>query len=98
MDSPKSLVRPVQFGGAITLKPSLRPRIVVEEFVIGNPDWTTSPHLAKVDKVEVQIALPPLRVPTHAEIAVVPEEAVELIGEVACNLHHGRTVGVGRRD
>jgi uncharacterized protein involved in outer membrane biogenesis len=52
--------RQVQFGGSISLKPSLRPRIVIEDITIGNPDWTAEPYLAQAEKVDVQVALLPL--------------------------------------
>ena len=52
--------RQVQFGGTIGLKPSLRPRIVIEDITIGNTDWTSGPYLAKAEKLNVQVALLPL--------------------------------------
>ena len=52
--------RQVQFDGPISLKRSLRPRIVIEDMTIGNPDWASGKHFAKAERVGVQIALLPL--------------------------------------
>ena len=52
--------RQVQFEGPIRLERSLRPRIIVEDITIGNPDWATGAHFAEAEKVGVQVALFPL--------------------------------------
>jgi uncharacterized protein involved in outer membrane biogenesis len=46
--------------GPISLERSLRPRIILEEITIGNPDWATGSHFATAEKVGVQVALFPL--------------------------------------
>ncbi|MBW2409642.1 MAG: AsmA family protein, partial [Deltaproteobacteria bacterium] len=55
-----ALGRQVQFIGPISLERSLRPRIIVEDITIGNPQWASSAHFAQVQKAEVQVALIPL--------------------------------------
>ncbi|MEE8261569.1 MAG: AsmA family protein [Gammaproteobacteria bacterium] len=52
--------RQVQFDGPISLKRSLRPRIVIEDITIGNPDWASGAHFAKAEKIGIQVALLPL--------------------------------------
>ena len=52
--------RQVQFEGPIRLERSLRPRIIVEDITIGNPDWAAGAHFAEAEKVGVQVALFPL--------------------------------------
>ncbi|MGD9238421.1 MAG: AsmA family protein, partial [Desulfobacterales bacterium] len=52
--------RQVQLDGPIRLERTLRPRIVIEDITIGNPDWATGAHFATAEKVGVQIALFPL--------------------------------------
>ena len=52
--------RQVQFAGSIHLERSLRPRIVIEDITIGNPDWATGAHFAEAEKIGVQVALFPL--------------------------------------
>ena len=46
--------------GPIRLERSLRPRIILEEINIGNPDWATGSHFATAEEVGVQVALIPL--------------------------------------
>lgn len=55
-----ALGRQVQFIGPISLERSLRPRIIVEDITIGNPEWASGAHFAQVQKAEVQVALIPL--------------------------------------
>jgi uncharacterized protein involved in outer membrane biogenesis len=52
--------RQVRFEGPISLKRSLRPWIVIEDIVIGNPDWASGAHFAMAEKLGVQVALLPL--------------------------------------
>ena len=52
--------RPFRIDGAIDLERSLRPRIVLQSITMDNPDWATSEHFARADKVAVQVALIPL--------------------------------------
>jgi uncharacterized protein involved in outer membrane biogenesis len=52
--------RQFKIDGPITLERSLRPRIVIEDISIGNPAWASGEHLAKVEKIGVQVALFPL--------------------------------------
>ena len=54
------LGRQVQFAGPIRLERSLRPRIIIEDITIGNPDWATGTHFAEAKKIGVQVALIPL--------------------------------------
>lgn len=55
-----SLDREVRIDGKIELSPSLWPRFVVEDISIGNASWATAPHLAKVKRFEIRVALLPL--------------------------------------
>ncbi len=52
--------RRVQFNGPIRLERSLRPRIVIEDITIGNPDWAIGDHFAEAEKIGVQVSLLPL--------------------------------------
>ena len=52
--------RQVQFEGPISLKRSLRPWIVIEDIVIGNPGWASGAHFAMAEELGVQVALLPL--------------------------------------
>ena len=52
--------REFKIAGPIHLERSLRPRIIVEDISIGNPDWTTDTHFATAEKVGIQVALFPL--------------------------------------
>jgi len=56
----KAFGRQVQLAGPIRLERSLRPRIIIEDITIGNPDWATGAHFAAAEKVGVQLALFPL--------------------------------------
>jgi uncharacterized protein involved in outer membrane biogenesis len=56
----KAFGRRVQLAGPIRLERSLRPRIIIEDITIGNPDWATGAHFAQAEKVGVQVALFPL--------------------------------------
>ena len=55
-----ALGRHFQTDGPIRLERSLRPRIIIEDITIGNPDWATGAHFATAEKVGVQVALFPL--------------------------------------
>jgi uncharacterized protein involved in outer membrane biogenesis len=55
-----ALGRQVQFDGPIRLERSLRPRIIIEDITIANPDWASSAHFAEAEKIGVQVALLPL--------------------------------------
>lgn len=52
--------RQVAFPGTIRLKPSLWPIFVAEGFRIGNPEWASRPDFARVERLEVRVALLPL--------------------------------------
>jgi uncharacterized protein involved in outer membrane biogenesis len=52
--------RQFRIEGPIRLERSLRPRIILEDITIGNPDWATGAHFATAEKVSVQVALFPL--------------------------------------
>ncbi|MFQ5544394.1 MAG: AsmA family protein, partial [Acidiferrobacterales bacterium] len=52
--------RPVKLDGEMSLKPSLWPRIVVEDVHIANPEWASRPNFASADRLEFQAALLPL--------------------------------------
>jgi len=52
--------RQVTLEGSIRLKPSLQPTFVAENFRIGNPAWASRPEFARVQRLEVQVALWPL--------------------------------------
>jgi uncharacterized protein involved in outer membrane biogenesis len=54
------LGRQVQLAGPIRLERSLRPRIIIEDITIGNPDWAVGAHFAEAEEFEVQVALLPL--------------------------------------
>ena len=52
--------REFKIAGPIHLERSLRPRIIVEDISIGNPDWATGTHFATAEKVGIQVMLFPL--------------------------------------
>jgi len=52
--------RQFKINGPIRLERSLRPRIILEDITIGNPDWAAGAHFATAEKVGVQVALFPL--------------------------------------
>jgi uncharacterized protein involved in outer membrane biogenesis len=56
----KAFGRQVRLDGPIRLERSLRPRIIIEDITIGNPDWATGAHFAEAEKIGVQVALFPL--------------------------------------
>ena len=56
----KAFNRQFNIHGPIHLERSLRPRIIVEDITIGNPDWATDPHFATAEKVGLRVALFPL--------------------------------------
>ena len=55
-----ALGRKFQITGPIRLERSLRPRIIVEDITIGNPNWATGAHFATAGKVGLQVELLPL--------------------------------------
>jgi uncharacterized protein involved in outer membrane biogenesis len=55
-----ALGRQFQTDGPIRLERSLRPRIILEDITIGNPDWATGAHFATAEEIGVQVALFPL--------------------------------------
>lgn len=55
-----TLGRKFQIAGPIRLERSLRPRIIVEDITIGNPNWATGAHFATAGKVGLQVELLPL--------------------------------------
>jgi uncharacterized protein involved in outer membrane biogenesis len=52
--------REFKIAGPIHLERSLRPRIIVEDISIDNPDWATGTHFATAEKFGIQVALFPL--------------------------------------
>ena len=52
--------RSVTFEGEMSLRPSLRPKIVVEDVHITNPAWASRPDFARAERFELQVALLPL--------------------------------------
>jgi uncharacterized protein involved in outer membrane biogenesis len=52
--------RQFKINGPIRLERTLRPRIILEDITIGNPDWAAGAHFATAEKVGVQVALFPL--------------------------------------
>ncbi|MCK5204067.1 MAG: AsmA family protein, partial [Desulfobacterales bacterium] len=52
--------RQFKIDGPIRLERSLRPRIIIEDISIGNPEWATDTHFVTAEKVAVQVALFPL--------------------------------------
>ncbi len=52
--------RPVKLGGDMSWKVSLWPTIVVDDVAIANPAWASRPDFARVERLQVQLALPPL--------------------------------------
>ena len=56
----EALGRQFNINGPIHLERSLRPRIILEDITIANPDWATVALFAEAEKVAVQVALFPL--------------------------------------
>ena len=54
------LGRSVQFKGAMSLRPSLWPKIVVEDVRVTNPKWASREYFSRAERLEVQVALLPL--------------------------------------
>jgi uncharacterized protein involved in outer membrane biogenesis len=52
--------REFKIDGDIHLERSLRPRIILEDVTIGNPDWATGAHFATAERLGIQVALFPL--------------------------------------
>jgi uncharacterized protein involved in outer membrane biogenesis len=55
-----AFARQFKIEGPIHLERSLRPRIILEDITIGNPDWAVGAHFAEAEKVGIQVALLPL--------------------------------------
>ncbi len=51
------LGRPVKIAGAVTLKPTLRPTVEINDVSIGNPSGWTDPEFIKADLARVQVGL-----------------------------------------
>ncbi len=49
--------RPLTIDGEITLRPSLSPRITVDDIRVGNPDWASRPYLLVAQRLELQVDL-----------------------------------------
>ncbi|MFQ6024309.1 MAG: AsmA family protein, partial [Acidiferrobacterales bacterium] len=54
------LGRSVRFEGAMSLSPSLWPRIVIEDVRVANPEWASRPDFARADRLEFKVVLLPL--------------------------------------
>ncbi len=54
------LGRSVRFEGAMSLRPSLWPNIVVEDVRVANPEWASREYFSRADRLEVRVALLPL--------------------------------------
>ncbi len=54
------LGRSVRFEGEMSLRPSLWPRIMIEDVYIANPAWASRPNFAHAERFELQVALLPL--------------------------------------
>jgi uncharacterized protein involved in outer membrane biogenesis len=54
------LDRQFKVNGPIRLERTLRPRIILEDITIANPEWAAGAHFAEAEKVAVQVALFPL--------------------------------------
>ena len=52
--------REFTIAGPIQLERSLRPRIIVEDISIANPEWATGEYFVTAEKLAVQVALFPL--------------------------------------
>jgi uncharacterized protein involved in outer membrane biogenesis len=52
--------RQCKIDGPIRLERTLRPRIILEDITIGNPEWAAGAHFATAEKVSLQVALFPL--------------------------------------
>jgi len=52
--------REVTLEGPLTLEPSLAPRFTLGGLKISNPAWASRPNLARVDTLDIRIALLPL--------------------------------------
>ena len=56
----KAFGREFTIAGSIQLERSLRPRIIVEDISIANPQWASEEYFATAEKLAVQVALIPL--------------------------------------
>jgi len=87
--------RRVNIEGLIRLKPSLWPVFVAEEVRIGNPDWASRPDLARVGRLEVQVALLPL-FSGELELLAVTLKRADVLLEAKSD--HTNNYTVGRRE
>ena len=76
----------------IRLKPSLWPTFVAEKVRIGNPDWASRPDLARVERLEVQVALLPL-FSGELELLAVTLKGADVLLEVKSDDTNNFTVG-----
>jgi uncharacterized protein involved in outer membrane biogenesis len=57
----EKLGRPVTIDGDLQVHPwSWTPTVVLNRLTVGNPPWETEPHMAKVERLEIQVKLMPL--------------------------------------
>src|ERR1700761_4945147 len=57
----EKLGRPVTIDGDLQVHPwSWAPTIVLNRLTVGNPPWETEPHMAQVERLEIQVKLMPL--------------------------------------
>ncbi len=91
--------RRVTFEGELHLEPSLRPTITIEDMRIANPDWASRPDFARIQRLEVKVALLPL-VQGELEVLDVSFRGADMLLEVgeddADNFTFGRRVGPPR--
>ncbi|MFQ5935364.1 MAG: AsmA family protein, partial [Acidiferrobacterales bacterium] len=76
-----TLGRQVTFAGEMSLSPSLRPKIVVEDVRIANPPWASRDYLLRANRIGVQVALLPL-LQDRVELLDVDLEGLDLQLEV----------------
>ncbi|MFQ5995765.1 MAG: AsmA family protein [Acidiferrobacterales bacterium] len=78
------LGRQVTFAGEMSLSPSLRPKIVVEDVRIANPSWASRDYLLRANRIGVQVALLPL-LQDRVELLDVDLEGLDLQLEVSAD-------------
>jgi uncharacterized protein involved in outer membrane biogenesis len=72
--------RPVKLGGDMSWKVSLWPTIVVEDVAVANPSWASRPDFARAERLQVQLALPPL-LWRHVEILQLRLQGADILFE-----------------
>jgi AsmA family protein len=101
----KSIIGPVQKRvkdatgrdlsvGAIDLKLSLEPKLVVQDVALSNPSWAKSPQMLTAKRVEVEFALLPLlhrNFQVRSLALIEPQIALETDGKGAANWDVGGT-------